>query len=145
VSPPRVAIDTNVLVSALIADGPASQIVKRALDDQLVLIIPDAVLSELERVLVVKLELAVARAGDLMAVVAAIAAERAPRPELVPVVTGHRPDDEILAAARDAGPEILVTYDRRHLLPLGVHRGVRILTPQALLAALARRADRGQA
>ncbi|MGI8749554.1 MAG: hypothetical protein ACR2J6_03245 [Thermoleophilaceae bacterium] len=32
--------------------------------------------------------------------------------------------------------DILVTGDRRHLLPLGKHHGVRIITPQTLLAEL---------
>jgi hypothetical protein len=31
---------------------------------------------------------------------------------------------------------VLVTGDRRHLLPLGEHHGVRALTPQAALADL---------
>jgi len=143
VSPPRVAIDTNVLVSALIADGPASQIVRRALEGQLVMILPDAAVKELERVLVVKLAFAPARAAELAATMAALAAERAPTPEQVAAVTGSRADDEILAAAVCAEADVLVTYDRRHLLSLERHEGVRILTPQTLLAALVASEDRG--
>jgi len=36
-----------------------------------------------------------------------------------------------------AGVDVLVSGDRRHLLPVGEHQGIRILTPQALLAELA--------
>ena len=32
---------------------------------------------------------------------------------------------------------MVVSGDRRHLLPIREHRGIRILTPQALLAELA--------
>ena len=133
---PRVAIDTNMLVSALISDGPPSQIVRRAMSGQIVLIIPEAVLVELERVLSAKLDFAPARARDLAEAVSAIATELAPTPDDVPAVTGHPPDDRILAAAVDARAELLVTGDRRHLLPIGKHRGVRIVTAQALLAEI---------
>lgn len=51
-------------------------------------------------------------------------------------ITGDRSDDVILACAVKADADILVTGDRKHLLPLGEHRGVRLLTPQALLAEL---------
>lgn len=53
-------------------------------------------------------------------------------------VTGDPDDDIILACAVEAGVEILVSGDRRHMLPVGSHRGVRIITPQALLAELRR-------
>lgn len=53
-----------------------------------------------------------------------------------PSVSGDRDDDLILACAVEAGVEFLVSGDRRHLLPIGTYRGIRILTPQALLAEL---------
>jgi predicted nucleic acid-binding protein len=51
-------------------------------------------------------------------------------------VTGDPGDDLILACAVQAGVDAVVSGDRRHLLPVGEHRGVRIVTPQALLAEL---------
>jgi predicted nucleic acid-binding protein len=59
-------------------------------------------------------------------------------PEIPHVVPDRDPDDDlILACAEDAGVQIIVSGDRRHLLPIAEHRGVRIVTPQALLADLA--------
>lgn len=139
----RIAIDTNMLVSALISDGPPSQIVRRALAGQISLIVPAIVLIELERVLIAKLGFAPARACELVQDVAGACSECAPTPDDVAVVTGHRPDDEILAAAVAAVAELLVTGDRRHLLPLAEHEGVQIVTAQALLAELTR--DEGPA
>lgn len=52
-------------------------------------------------------------------------------------VTGDPNDDLILACAIDAEVKAIVSGDRRHLLPVGEHRGVRIVSPQALLAELA--------
>lgn len=51
-------------------------------------------------------------------------------------MTGEPADDLILACAIAAEVEILVSGDRKHLLPVGKRGGVRILTPQVLLAEL---------
>jgi uncharacterized protein len=51
-------------------------------------------------------------------------------------VTGDPADDLILACAIEAEVEVLASGDRKHLLPVGERGGVRILTPQALLAEL---------
>lgn len=52
-------------------------------------------------------------------------------------MSGDPDDDLVLASAKAGGAEVLVTGDRRHLLPLGEVEGLRVLTPQALLAELA--------
>lgn len=54
----------------------------------------------------------------------------------VAAITGDPDDDRVLAWAVEAGVDLIVTGDRKHLLPLGEHCGVRLLTPQALLAEL---------
>ena len=71
--------------------------------------------------------------------VEAMAIELAPAPAASPeAVTGDPDDDLILACAIEVGVEAVVSGDRRHLLPVGEHRGVRVITPQALLAELRR-------
>ena len=62
-------------------------------------------------------------------------AVRAPAETPEPV-TGDPADDLILACAIEAGVEVLASGDRKHLLPVGERGGVRILTPQAMLAEL---------
>jgi len=52
-------------------------------------------------------------------------------------VSGDPDDDRILPSAASAGADILISGDRKHLLPLGQYRAVRIITPQAFLAELA--------
>jgi uncharacterized protein len=54
----------------------------------------------------------------------------------VAAITGDPDDDRILAWAIAARADLLVTGDRKHLLPLREHCGVRLVTPQALLAEL---------
>lgn len=45
-------------------------------------------------------------------------------------------DDKYVAAALGGAAEYVVTLDRRHLLALGVYRGVRFVTPGEFLGVL---------
>lgn len=136
----RTLPDTNVLMSAVIAGGPPSRVVEEAIDGRLVLVLAEPVLTELERVLIVKIGFAPERAREMRAFLSGMASELVHACAEVPeAITGDPDDDVILACAVAAKVEILVSGDRRHLLPVGEHRGVRIITPQALLAELSAR------
>jgi putative PIN family toxin of toxin-antitoxin system len=134
----RVLCDTNVLVSAFIAGGPPSRVIEAAIDGRIDLVLADPVLGELERVLTVKLGVEPERVRELRTLLIDLASKRVDAPMQAPeAITGDPDDDVILACAVVAGVELVVSGDRRHLLPVGEHRGVRIVTPQALLAELA--------
>ena len=45
-------------------------------------------------------------------------------------------DNPIVATAVAAGADYLVTGDRKHLLPMGEYRGIRIVTPRQFLDLL---------
>jgi predicted nucleic acid-binding protein len=99
-------------------------------------VLPDLVLDELHRVLTEKLAFAEERSHAACELLARLAIDRpAPRGR-ADAITGDPADDAILACALEAGVDVLATGDRKHLLPMGEHRGVRLLTPQALLAEL---------
>jgi len=130
--------DTNVLVSAFIAGGPPSRVIDAAIDGRVELVLADPVLDELARVLSVKLGFEPTRVREIDTFLTDLAHERVARPAGSPeAVTGDPDDDVVLACAVVAGVDVLVSGDRRHMLPIGEHRGVRIVTPQALLAELA--------
>jgi putative PIN family toxin of toxin-antitoxin system len=134
----RVLCDTNVLVSAFIAGGPPSRVIEAAIDGRIDLVLADPVLGELERVLTVKLGVEPERVREMRTLLIDLASKRVDAPMQAPeAITGDPDDDVILACAVVAGVELVVSGDRRHLLPVGEHRGVRIVTPQALLAELA--------
>lgn len=134
----RVLCDTNVLVSAFIAGGPPSRVIEAAIDGRIDLVLADPVLGELERVLTVKLGVEPERVRELRTLLIDLASKRVDAPMQAPeAITGDPDDDVILACAVVAGVELVVSGDRRHLLPVGEHQGVRIVTPQALLAELA--------
>lgn len=100
------------------------------------LIVPECVLVELERVLTRKLGFSDERWLDVRELIERVSVERpAPLGE-IERVTGDPDDDLVLACAVGAQADLLVSGDRQHLVPLGEHRGVQILTPQALLANL---------
>jgi uncharacterized protein len=134
----RTLCDTNVLVSAFIASGPPSRVIEAAIDGRIQLVLADPVLDELARVLAVKLGFERSRVQEIDKFLTRLADERITTPTHPPeAVTGDRDDDVVLACAIAARVEVLVSGDRRHLLPVGEHHGVRLITPQALLAELA--------
>lgn len=129
-----------MLVSAFIAAGPPSRIVEEAIDGRLELVLPEPVMDELQRILTVKLGFDLERWREVEAFLRDLALESVPTPGAsAEAVTGDPADDLILACAVAADVQVLVSGDRKHLLPLGEHCGVRILTPQALLAEMRER------
>ena len=58
-------------------------------------------------------------------------------PWLEEVVEGGHPDNRVLDCAAAAGADYLVTGDRRHLLPIGEHRGTTIVNAPRFLSELA--------
>ena len=50
-------------------------------------------------------------------------------PTSVPrIVVNDADDDQVIAAAVAARAELIVTGDRKHLLPIGSHQGIAIVT-----------------
>lgn len=58
-------------------------------------------------------------------------------PASVPrIVANDADDDHVIAAAVAARAELIITGDRRHLLPIGSHRGIAIITPREAVERL---------
>lgn len=125
-----------MLVSALIADGPPNRLIEEAVADRFELVLPTAVVVELERVLHRKFGLDPERRHPGVKTLLDVATDRPPDPASMETVTGDPDDDLILACAVGAEVDVIATGDRKHLLPVEEYRGVRIITPQALLAEL---------
>lgn len=120
----------------MIADGPPSRLLEEAIDGRIELVVPELVLAELERVLTKKLGFSAEQVVAARALLRQVATEEPAPAAAVEALTGDPADDAILACAVEAGVDVLATGDRKHMLPIGEHRGVRLLTPQALLAEL---------
>lgn len=110
---------------------------EEAIDGRLELVLSEPVMGELRRILAEKIGFAEERVREVAELLDDLAAESVGGPVGEPeAVSGDPDDDLILATAVEAGVDVLVSGDTRHMLPLGEHHGVRILRPQALLAEL---------
>jgi predicted nucleic acid-binding protein len=120
----------------VIADGPPRRVLEVIADGLAELVLPQPVRAELHRVLTEKLSVGDASVDAILGLLDELAAEPATVPDQVEAVSGDPDDDRILAAALRAGAEVLISGDSKHLLPLGRHRAMRIIRPQAFLAEI---------
>ena len=136
----KTVIDTNVLISALVSPGKIpAQIVHSWRSGEIDLLFSQAILSEYERVLhyphiqryskMTGAEID-ETLGDIQLYGILVYA-----PELSLAVSADPDDDKFLACAIAGKADIIVSGDN-HLLTLGSHAGIPILTPAAFLALL---------
>lgn len=121
----------------MIADGPPRRVLEVIADGVAELVLPAPVRAELRRVLREKLALDDAAIEAILALLDELALEVAKAPNRIEPLSGDPDDDRILAAAAAAGPDVLISGDSKHLLPLGRHDAMRIIRPQAFLAEIA--------
>ena len=96
--------------------------------------VPDLVIEEVLRALAVKAGWGRERLRGYVTKLDSVAAMTPDTPSTAAPLTGDPDDDRILACAIANDVDVLVSGNRRHLLPVGSAQGVRIVTPQALLA-----------
>lgn len=132
---PRVLIDTNVLISYLLApdsDSTIARIVEAAFEGEYILLIPDALLTELSNTIKARKHLAkrisVEQAEEFVALLKAIAEALPEVSEPIPAVTRDPKDDYLLAYALFGRADYLVTGDD-DLLVLAEDVGVKIVPP----------------
>jgi predicted nucleic acid-binding protein len=112
-------------------------VIEEAVDGNLDLVLLEPTMIELARILVDKLGFDSKRLEQVLTLLHDVAADFQPSSKRAPeALSGDPDDDRILGCAIAAGVNLLVSGDRKHLLPIGEHGGVRILTPQAFLAEL---------
>lgn len=138
----RAVCDTNVLVSGFLWAGPPREILRLAEGHAIRLFTSRPLLLELGRVLnYPKLERILSRADLTGTDVATWLIEHAslvvPRPLPEPVIPDDPADDQVLACAREADADAIVSGDH-HLLLVGAYRGIPILTVRDFLAREAR-------
>ena len=136
----RLVLDTNVVVAGLLWSGPPRQLLELAIDDAVELHSSPALLDELARTLgrakfVRRIERFATSVQVLVAQYAALVSLVIPA--TVPrVVAGDADDDHVIAAGVASRADLIVTGDRKHLLPLGSHQRIGIVTVREALQAL---------
>lgn len=134
--PLRLVLDTNVVVAGLLWNGPPRRLIEWAIspgseDETIELFSSAALLHELAHTLgYAKFASRIDGFGSSSAalVVQYAALVSLVTPASVPRVVLHdADDDQVIAAAVAARAELIVTGDRKHLLPLGSHQGIAIV------------------
>ena len=131
----KVVLDTNVIVSGLNFPGNERMVLELALRGRFELFLSWFILGEVSGVLTRKFgwdqERAVRAISGLQN-----AATIVEPPRLDEVIEGGHADNRILECAVAALADYLVTGDRRHLLPIGEHQGIRITNAPRFLSEL---------
>ena len=138
----KLVLDTNVLVSGLLWNGPPARILDRVDAGLDRLFISRALLLELADVLsrpkfIKTFQRFQEDPRDLIAAVAARAVVLEAKPLSTPVVLVDPADDHVLACALTAGVKIIISGDE-HLLRLSKIGHIAILTPAAYVRKLER-------
>jgi putative PIN family toxin of toxin-antitoxin system len=127
----RVVLDTNVLISALAFHGETKQIWDLAGAGRFCLSTSPCILSELERNLL-KLGLDAYETATLIEEVRRLASVVEPSAK-VSAIEQDETDNRILECALEAGADVLVTGNLKHIRPLASYKGIDILTPREFL------------
>jgi putative PIN family toxin of toxin-antitoxin system len=130
----RVFLDTNVLVSSIATRGLCSEVFEGTLHDH-ELLTCDAVLSELERILLTRMRLP----GSVVAEFLALLREEGQLvgEQQAPSISIADPDDvPIIACALGGRADVFVTGDKA-LLDLRVVDGLPVVSPRELWMKLA--------
>jgi putative PIN family toxin of toxin-antitoxin system len=129
----RITLDTNVLISSLIAaGGSADQVLQFVRDGEVEMVLSQFILDELTRVLIQKFELppksvqkAVQRFQRFATIVEPVLT--------IDIIKEKENDNRILECAVAGKVDYLVTGDKRHILPLSSIQGIPIVTVSEFL------------
>lgn len=121
----RVVLDTNVLVSAYAFGGSPAALTRAAITGEVELVTSPALLAELARILADKLGFDPGHVEAVVRQVVRVADIVRPGTRLS--VVADEPDNRVLECAVEGAAGLIVSGDR-HLLALGTHDVVRILS-----------------
>ena len=124
---PKVVLDTNVLVSAVIGHGKPEQLLQRGIDKEFTIVTSDQIVREL--VTVLRRPKLKTSDDEIRRVVVGLlgACEVVEVVSRFNVVKNDPSDNAILNTATDAGADMIVTGDK-HLLVLKNFKGTGILS-----------------
>ena len=137
----RVVLDTNIVVSALVWGGTPFKLLQAATDGVIDLYTSPVLLTELCEVLArahlasrliaqqSSIEQAIGFYGELAIRVSPLATPR--------VVPNDPDDDHVIACAVAANAQLIVSGDKRHLLPIKTYQNISIVTAAEALGILA--------
>lgn len=131
---PKIALDTNVLFSALALprESPPCKVLELVRKGQIDAFISPCILEELERVLYLKMGWDIEKLASLRKQLKGCLFFIFPKRRLNTIKKCEE-DNRVLELAVEAGVDALVTGDLKHIHPLGAFEGIEILTPREFL------------
>jgi uncharacterized protein len=133
-SPLIACLDANVIISAIAFDGVPQQIVDRLLAGHFSHVTGENILIEVSRNAVEKLRLPGRQVDEVLDDIRAISSIYVPRGTRKYIA--HTKDNLVLEVAIMGAATVLVSGDRKHLLPLSPFHGLIIEPPSAFLKRL---------
>ncbi len=134
----NVVLDTNVYISALVfPGGVCDQVIRVMRMGSVKCFVSPDILTEFRRVLIEKFKFTEEEATDACDRIIAIAQLIYPRFR-VQKIKSPDADNRILECAVEADAKLLVSGDKKHLIPLKSFQGVTIISPAEFLDFLDR-------
>jgi uncharacterized protein len=136
----KIVTDTNVVVSGLLWLGTPGRLLEAAANGRITLYTSPALVNELRSTLSYgRLAPRIQRSGltldELIGRYLNVAI--LVQPSAVPrIVANDADDDQVLACALEARADLIVSGDRKHLLPLGSYQGIPIVNAAEALRSI---------
>ena len=136
--PLRLVLDTNIVVAGLLWNGPPRRLIELAIEGETVELYSSPVLLD-ELAHTLGYSKFAARIDGFGTSIAALVAQYTALvnlvvPASVPrIIVNDADADHVVAAAVAARAELIATGDRKHLLPIGSHQGVAIVTAREVV------------
>jgi putative PIN family toxin of toxin-antitoxin system len=125
----KAVFDTNVLIAAFLTEGICAKLLTRARRRDFDLTLCDGILQEFKRVLKKKFTASPHETSEALIILSEAAQDILGQIDSIAPVCRDSDDDLILACARDAVADYVVTGDE-DLLVLKSYEGISILTPR---------------
>jgi|SRR5580704_11710873 putative PIN family toxin of toxin-antitoxin system len=130
----RVVLDTNVYISALLFGGLPGSVLDLAILGAFTLILSPALLDELDEKLRAKFEMTMEDTAFLRARLETVGEIVEPG-EVLKVIVDDPDDNRVLECAVKGKADLIVSGDR-HLLKLGMYRGIKIVTVRQFMESV---------
>jgi uncharacterized protein len=139
----RLVLDTNVVVAGLLWNGPPRRLLEAAIAGEVELFSSPVLLDELAHTLTYskfdkRIEAFATSITELVVQYTALVSLMVPT-SVPRVVANDADDDHVIAAAVATRAELIVTGDSKHLLPIGSHQGIAIVTTREVVERLGAR------
>lgn len=129
-NPPKVVLDTNILISAIGFKGNPNQVLKLALDDKIKLVISPILLVEFEEVIIKRFPKIVSELPLILKRIRKRSKKVQPKVSLD--IVRDKDDNRVLEAAVEGGCDYIITGDK-DLLVLKQFKDTKIVTAEQFL------------